>query len=245
MQIIRGNPSRLTRIPIDGASADIVEGAVVMPGVTAGTNYSVGILADAAAADSIGLMAAIHDFSVVGDSAQEDGAAAYVYGEVAEFEPGCEVAAELINDASNDVDVASATSTVITITSLEDDIDGSWFYVRAGTGIGQLQYVDASASGNFTTDTMTTTLDNTSKVLIMRRQFHQLVELNSTAVGIKSTAAAGSTPWRVLRNEFKYDGQELWIELEPEKHNGMELNGLNPVFRQILSPANTLKNPLD
>lgn len=245
MQIVRGYPSRLTRIPIDGQGADIVEGAVVVPGVTAGTNLSVAILAGSAAADAIGLMAHLHDFSVVGDSAQENGAAAYVYGQVAAFEPGCEVAAEVSNHADDDVDVASATSTVITITSLEDNIDGSWFYVRAGTGIGQLQYVDASASGNFTTDTMTTTLDSTSKVIIMRRQFHQLVELTADRAKIASTAAAGSCPWRVLRNEFKFDGQELWTELEPDKHNGLELNGKNPVFRQILSPANTLLNPLD
>ena len=245
MQIVRGNPSRLTRFPIDGASADILEGAVVMPGVTDETNRSCAILADATAADAIGLMAHLHDFSVVGDSAPEDAAAAYVYGQIAVFEPGCEVAAEMANDADNDVDVASATATVITITSLEDDIDGSWLYVRAGTGVGQLQYLDASASGTCTTDTMTTTLDSTSKVIIMRRAFHQLVELDSTATKIKSTAAAGSTPWRVLRNEFKCDGQEIWTELEPQKHSGINLDGKNPVFRQILSPANTLLNPLD
>lgn len=245
MQIIHNKPSRLERFPLDGNGSDIVAGAVVMPGVTDEQDRSCAIVASGAGADSIGILQSLHDFSVVGDSNPEDGAQDYIYGEIEPFLPGCLVAAELANDADNDVDVASATSTVITISSLEDDIDGSWFYVRAGTGIGQLQYVDASASGSFTTDTMTTTLDNTSKLIILRRRFHQLVEINTAGDKIKSTAAAGSLPWRVIDLQFKYDGLEDWTRLEPNKHNGLELNGLNPVFRLILSPANTLYSPID
>lgn len=245
MEIIRTAPSRLREWPVDGNGSDIQPGAVLMPGVTADNNISSLILATSGAADAVGILAELHDFSVSGDSIPDTGAG-YVLRGVREFLPGCEVAAELADDASNDVDVASATSTVLTITSLEDNIDGSWVYVRAGTGVGQLVYCTASASGSITAKSaMATTLDNTSKVLILRRMFHQLVELDSTGTKIKSTAAAGALPWRVIGQQFKMAGQENWVDLDPTKHHNLQLNGKSPVFRLILSPANTLKNPLD
>ena len=245
MEIIRNRPSRNQQLPIDGAGIDIVEGAVIMPGVTDDQDRSVFIVASSAAADAFGLMANLHDFSAVGDSTPENGAA-YVLQGVTPFLPGCEVAAEMANDADNDVDVASATTAVITITSLEDDIDGCWFYVRAGTGIGQLSYIEASAAGTFTVKSaLTTTLDSTSKLLIMRPVGWQLVELNTAADKIKSTAAAGNLPWRVLENQFKYAGQEIWTRLDPTKHHNLQLNGTAPVFRQILVPVNTFHNPTD
>lgn len=252
MIIVRGSPARLMTVEVDGNGSAISEGAVVMPGVTDETDRSVAIVASGAAADAIGLLAEAKAAAAANDPDPEAGtkfeAAQF---DVIPFLPGCEVAAELANDADNDVDVASATATVITITSLEDDIDGSWVYVRAGTGVGQLGYIVASASGNFTLKNATglTTLDSTSKVLILRRKFHQLVELNGTtnaATKIGSTAAAGSLPWRVLRNEFKRAGTERWVQLDPTKHHGLTgLNSQSVVFRQILSPANTLFSPLD
>lgn len=245
MKVIHNSPSRLIQVPIDGNGSDIQDGALVMPGVTDETDRSVFILATGAAADALGVLSELHDTSVSGD-ADPDAGTTYPLRYVDAILPGDDVAAELADDASNDVDVASATSTVITITSLEDDIDGSWVYVRAGTGVGQLGYIKASASGSFTLKSaMTTTLDNTSKVLILRRVAHQLVELDSTGTKIKSTAAAGSLPWRVVRQEFRYDGQENWERLDPTKHHNLQLNGLNPKFRLILAPADTFYNPLD
>lgn len=252
MIIVRGRPSRLLRLEVDGASTDIPAGAVLMPGVTDETNRSSAIIASGGAADAIGI---IMDGHTANATYNHDPDAGTVFSasqhDVAPFYPGCEVAAEMADDADNDVDVASATSTVLTISSLEDDIDGSWVYVRAGTGVGQLGYLKASASGSATLKNATglTTLDSTSKVLILRRKFHQLVELNGTtlpATKIASTAAAGQLPWRVLRNEFKYNGQEGWIQLDPTVHHGLTgLNSRGVVFRQILSPADTFFNPLD
>ena len=252
MIIVRGRPARLMLVEIDGATAAISEGAVVMPGVTDETNRSSAIIASGAAADAIGILAKAKPAAAASDHDPDAGTIfSAAQFDVAPFMPGCEVAAELANDADNDVDVASATSTVITITSLEDDIDGSWVYVRAGTGVGQLGYITASASGNFTLKNATglTTLDSTSKVLILRRKFHLTCELNATtapATKIASTAAAGSLPWRVLRNEFKRNGQEYWRQLDPTAHHGLTgLNNQNVIFRQLLSPADTLLNPLD
>lgn len=252
MIIVRGRPARLMTVEVDGDGSAITEGAVLMPGVTDENNRSVAIIASGAAADAIGLLAETKAAAAANDPDPDAGTKfSAAQFDVIPFLPGCEVAAEMANDADNDVDVASATATVITITSLEDDIDGSWVYVRAGTGIGQLGYITASASGNFTLKNSTglTTLDSTSKVLILRRKFHQLVELNGTtsaATKLASTAAAGSLPWRVLRSEIKRNGQEYWAQLDPTKHHGLTgLNSAGVVLRQILSPADTLFNPLD
>lgn len=245
MEIIRNSPSRIRFVPIDGNGSDINEGAVVMPGVTDDQDRSVFIVASGAGADALGVLASIHDFSVTGDSTPELGDADILVG-VHEFEPGCEVAALMADDADNDVDVASATTTVITITSVEDDIDGAWVYVRAGTGIGQLGYCTASASGTLTLKSaLTTTLDSTSKLLIMRPAAWQLVEINTAADKIKSTAAAGSLPWRVIENQYRFQGSETWERLNPTKHHNKQLNGLAPQFRQILSPTDTFKNPIN
>lgn len=252
MIIVRGAPSRVMLVEVDGAGSAIQEGAVLMPGVTntdsGAKNISVAILATSAGADAIGLLAEAKDAGAAGDPDPDAGtvfeAAQYP---VIPFLPGCEVGAQLVNDASNDIDVASATSTVITVTSLEDDIDGSWIYVRAGTGVGQLFYASASASGTITVKSAaTTTLDSSSKLIVLRRKFHQLVELDSTATGIKTTAAAGNLPWRVLRNEMQRSGDEGWLQLDPTKHHNLQSLDTNGVkFRQILSPANTLLNPID
>lgn len=262
MIILRGHPSRGIYFPVDGALTDIQEGAVVMPGVTDETDRSVAIIASGAAADAIGLLSELHDALATTDADPEGGTIAQTEEAggrgtggsarlILPFLPGCQVAAEMANDADNDVDVASATSTVLTITNLEDDIEGSWIYVRAGTGVGQLAYATASASGSITIKNATglTTLDNTSKVLIMRRRFHQTCALNGTtnpATRIASSAAAGSLPWRVIHNEFRRPGYEGWIMLDPKVHHG--LTGLNVTgfaLRQILSPSDTFFNPLD
>ena len=244
MEIIRNRPSRVQYLPIDGNGSDIREGAVIMPGVTDDQDRSVFIKATSAAADAFGLLATLHDFSVVADSKPEDGLA-YVLQPVVPFLPGCEVAAEMADDADNDVDVASATSTVITVTSSEDDIDGGWIFVRAGTGEGQLGYLTASAAGTMTIKSaFTTDLTSSSKLIIMRPVAWQLVELDSNADKIKSTAAAGALKWRVLENQIRYPG-ELWTRLDPTKHHNLQFGTSHPKLRQILVPADTFHNPLD
>lgn len=246
MHIVRGQPDRILLAEIDGT---IAVGAAVMPGVTATANTTSLIVADTAAADVFGVIREAHTTGATTDHDPEAGTVfAASQCEVEPFYSGCEVAVQLINDASNDVAVASATSTVITITSLEDDIDGAWVYVRGGTGEGQLGYIVASASGSFTlkNETGLTTLDSTSLVLILRPKFHKTRELDSSAVYIKSTAAAGTNTWRGLRNEIKYDGLASWVQLDPTKHHGLTgLHNKHVLLRQIVVPVNTYWNPVD
>jgi len=241
MKVIRTIPSRVREFPIDGSGSDINEGAVVMPGVTADQDLSVLIKASGASADAVGLLAELHDFSVSGDSTPEDGAA-HVLRQVIPFLPGCEVAAEYDQDTV--LSVASYSAPTISITSIADNLDGSWVYVVSGTGIGQLGYCSASALGTLTLKSaFTTALDNTSKVVVIRRQFFALHTLNSDADKIIASLANGSLPWLCLRNEYKAAAEEGWIELDPTKHHDLQLSGRSPVFRAILSPRDTLFNP--
>lgn len=251
MIIVRGQPSRLMQMPIDGGGTDVQEGAVVMPGVTDDSNTSVVIVASGAAADAIGLLGRLHTAGAANDADPDAGLISQVKETggsarpVAPFLPGCEVAAEYDQASASLVSVASATSTVITITSSEDSIDGSWVFVVSGTGAGQLEYVKAAASGSVTVKSaMTTTLDSTSKLIILRRRLHQRQELNTAATKLKSTAAAGNLTWVILRNEIKYNGLEGWIEPDPLYHHDLQVGSSNGfAARSILSPRDTLFNP--
>lgn len=242
------SPSRgLVKVPIDGVGSDIQSGAVLTPGTvtTDSTAKTLGTFGLAAAdgADALGCLVALHDFSVVGDSDTDSGAA-HVLAEVDPFYPGCLVAAEY--DLTDTMAVASYSAPTITITSLEDNIDGSWIYVVSGTGIGQLIFLNDSASGSAGAVTSpTTALDNTSTCIKILRIGHGLLKMNATATKLGTDAAAGSWTARVLRNQFKYDGQEGWIDLDPSAHHNMQLNGLNPVFRSIVCPVNTFMGPID
>ncbi len=240
MKIVRMVPSRLKEYPVDGAGSDIQEGAVLMPGSGA-NQLSAAILATGAAADAIGILSELHDFSVSGDYDPEAGTN-YPKRQVYEFYPGCEVAAEYDQDTV--LDVASYSSPDVNITSFLATRPGGWLYVVSGTGAGQLGYIDSSSSGTATLKSgLTTDLDNTSKVLYIRELFSALHTMSSDTTKIITSVANGSLPWVCLKNQFKYDGQEGWIDMDPTQHHDLQIAGTNPVFRAIFSPRDTLKNP--
>lgn len=238
MQIVRGMPSRLHEMQIDGAGSDIVEGAAVMIGVTDETNSGCAVVASGAAANCLGVLAHLHDYSVVGDTTPEDGAIR-VTGQVALFMPGCEVAVEIDTDTQLDVATYTAGTKTIEITSLEDDIDGGWVYVTDGPGAGELQYIITSASGSIITKTaFSEALTSASDVVVLRPELHQLHTLSSNASKIVTSAAAGSLTWGTLAIEMKHDGLESWVRLDMTKHSGMTgLDDLNVKFRYIMNPA--------
>lgn len=245
MMIVRTRPTRLMDVQIYGAAADIQEGAVIIPGTTEGTDQSSGILGTGACADAIGLLQELHDYSVSGD---HDPGAGTKFGDptrkVMPFLPGCEVAAEI--DQATVLDVATVSGANHTITSIEDDIGGGWLYVVSGTGLGQLYFVKTEASDVLALKSTpgTTLVAGTSKVIVTRPKFWQKHKLSSNATKIIVSTTAGSLPWVLLKTEYKCDGEEGWLELDPTKHNALTgLNGKNPAFRYIMSPRDTLFNP--
>lgn len=231
MRQASGRDPVVIKVPIYGAGADIQQGALIMPGVTADTNIGMGILATGAAADAVGALVALHDYSVVGDSLVAG--TNWVYGEVELFDQYSPVWVEY--DQADTLAVASTSSTTVTITSLTADIDTSWLYAVSGTGIGKLAYLVSTASGSGVSKTATG-WDSTTTCIKILRVFHQLAKLNSTATKIGTDAADGSWTVCILENWFQADGIPLQL-LDPTKHDNLTLS--NPRFFAKLLVRNT------
>ncbi len=231
MRQLSGRDPVTIEVPIYGGAADIAQGALIMPGVTAGTDLGLAITASGAAADSIGALVALHDYSVVGDSSVLG--TSWVYGRVELNDQYTPFNVEY--DQSDTAAVASTAGTTVTITSLEDNIDTSWLYAVSGTGAGKLAFLTASASGSATSKTATG-WDSTTTVIKILRIFHQLAKLNTAATKIGTDAAAGSWTVCILENMFEANGYPLQ-RLDPTKHDNLTL--ANPRFYANLLVRNT------
>ncbi len=247
MIIVSGSRG-LMRFPIDGKGSDIQAGAMVMPGVTtAGSGGDDGgciVLADETAADAVGVLVALHDYSVVGDSDTYTGVA-QVWAEVDPFYPGCLVAVEY--DLTDTMAIASMQSTTqVRVTSMEDAASGAWLYVYSGTGVGQLLYVIYNDDTDlFLKSAPTTALVAADSTLVhIHPLFWKAHNIKATMDKLVTDAAAGTWYATTLRNQMKYDGQEGWIDLDPGLHHNLQLDGLHPVFRSIVSPVDTIFAPL-
>ena len=244
MKILEGRDG-LGFLPLDGNGSDIPDGVLLTPGVTAGTDLGVFIISGAAGDDVIAVKEGIHDFSEVGDSAPED-VVTHVLGRVNFLYPGTILAAEYDQSDTETADGGSS-GTTLTVTSLEDNIDSSWIYVVSGDAIGQLHYVDSSASGSCTFgSTPTTDLGTADTFIKILRRGHALIKLNTARAQIGTDAAAGSGQFRVLVNQYQAKGTNGWEDLDPTKHDG--LTGLNtrfPRFRSLMVPENSWFTPND
>ena len=111
-------------------------------------------------------------------------------------------------------------------------------------GIGQLGYVVSTASGTITLKSaFTTVLDSSSRIIWIRERFAALHTLSSDTTKIITSAANGTLPWVSLRSEYKFRGEEGWLELDPTLHHDQQLDGKSAIFQDIFSPRDTLKNP--
>jgi len=249
MLIVAPSNRGLIKVPIDGAGSDIQSGAMVMQGVTeAGStadNYGCAVLADETAVDALGVLVALHDYSAVGDSETYSGTS-HVMAEIDPFSPGCVVAIEY--DLTDTMAVATVTGTTqITITSIEDHLSGGWLYAYSGTGIGQLAFIKYDDATDLWLKSALTTLWVAADTTLVKIPplFHPLHNLIANMTKFGTDAAAGTFRARIISNQFKYDGQEGWIDLDPGLHHNMQLNGLHPVFRSLVIPTNTFFSPVD
>lgn len=231
MRAITGNEPVTIEIPILNTVA-LVDGALIMPGVTADTDLGLAILATGAAADAIGFLKGA---LAVADTAAINGTA-WNYKKV-ELIDRYEIV-EVEYDQSDTMAVASTSGTTVTVTSLEDNIDGSWLY---STVTKTLFFLTASASGSATTKTASgwTSADTLIKIL---RPFHQLAKLNSAGTKIGTDAAAGSWTICILENWFE-DVDRGPVRLDPTKHNGITLS--SPRFWTKLLVRNTAGHTID
>lgn len=206
---LTGSKIIVKKYPLYGAAADIIEGAALIRGATAGTDSGFGVVATGALLDIIGVLAALHDYSVVGDSANTG--LTYVYGSVV-INPHGVFRADY--DSTDTMAVASTATTTVTVTSLEDNIDGGWLLGNDG----QVQYLTASASGSATSKSSSgwTSANTLLKILPL---FHQLIKINTAADKLGTDAAAGSGRAAIVDNWIRASGVPLQ-RLDPTKHSG-------------------------
>lgn len=126
--------------------------------------------------------------------------------------------------AANDINVTSSTSTILTHSSGDDNLDGSWIYINSGTGAGQLRYVKAANATTKTVNTaFTTTPDSNSDFIIIRNQGRPTggQDLDGTLTLLKSAVSA-TGQMLILKNWIQGPGGTE--ELDVTKH---ELDNLN------------------
>lgn len=211
------------QVPFTGLGAVIADGALVMAGVTAETDLGLAIPVPAgnAGVDTIGILKGA---SVVANDSVPAGTT-YNFKEV-ELIDSTELLEFEYGMASGDVlAVTSTSTTTVTITSLEDNIDNSWLYAVSGTGAGLLAFVVTSASGSCVTKTATG-WDSTTKVIKILRFGHKVVALNA-ASQIDSNAAAGTFTCFIFENYIDAPAAGISKQLlDPTKHDNINLGTL-------------------
>lgn len=267
-QVVRELPHNYFTIPFSGAGANVPKGTPVIPGATGGTNFGVGIpgTATTGATRVVGLLLDNHIFS--GTNSSGDATTATLvnwfagYGgktdltapshKVAPLSPMVAVQMDYAGVSSGTsatgVAVASATSTVLTITSTEANLDGGFAYVYGGTGIGQLAFVKSSTTGAWTVSSaMGTACDSTSTLLKILPFFYEtptfLVNSTTQPLVVDSIAAAGSGRAVMIGSYIVRNGA---IDiLDPKAfHNTTGLNSLSSLrFYSIMAFQNTIFAP--
>lgn len=223
MKIVNYSPDLRYNLPIYGAGLDIPKGALLMRGATPATDNGALILATSAAADSIGILGELHDYSVTGDSLVAG--TNFVTHPVEPLTPWRIVRIDYSLASSDLITCTEAVnSTTMTVASLEDNIDTAFVYVAAGLGIGQTNYLTASASGSCTLKAaFGTSLDTTSMFVKILPRFHPLAVLTSDGTKLSSTDAVGTWTVCIIDNYIlRVNGQQ---QLDPTKHSA--LTGLN------------------
>jgi len=215
-------------LPIYGAAGDIVAGAFLTIGSTAGTDFGALKLMTGTSAvpDCMGRLTKMLDYSVDGETLQAG--TAFVTKPVMLVHPFRVHRVEFnLTAASAIVCTQAVSTTTMTVTSLEDNIDASFLYVISGTGAGQTNYLTAAASGSCTLKAaFGTSLDTTSYFIKILRRFHGLVSLSTDGTKLASQAAAGAITARIM---------DLWIQ------RGARMDRLNPTKHAALTGLDGVK----
>jgi len=237
---LHGHSEIVRDYPVFGSAANIGEGAVVIRGATPGTDQPFAILGTGALTDVIGVIKETHTNSVAGDDSNTTGT--NFTERMILINPFAVYRIEY--DQTDTMAVASTSGTTVTITSLEDNIDGGYLYAVGGTGIGRLAFIVTSADGSCTTKE-TTGWDSTTTVIKILPLWHQLVKINAAATMLGTDAAAGTGTVTILQNYIEADSISL-TRLSPVTHSG--LTGLSTrnlkLFADIIF-RNHVLNTLD
>lgn len=214
MRLVKYGPDNVTNLPVGGGA--IVLGAAVTRGATPGSNNGMLIKASGASAipDIIGIL---RQELASGDASLIAGTK-FTTRPVQIVVPGRIVRIQY-SLATADLVVATqaVSTTTITLTSLEDDIDAAFLYVDEGTGAGQTNYLTASGAGSATLKAaFGTNLDTTSYIAKILPRFHQKAILNSDGTMLASQAAVGAVNVMVVDSFIERNGR--FESLDPTKH---------------------------
>lgn len=194
-------------LPIWGNAADVAQGAFVKRGATPGSNNGAleGVSGDGAHPDVIGRLLKMLDYSEDGETLING--TAFVTKPVLLAHPFRIHRIEY--DLTSVITCSQAVSTTtMTVTSLEDNIDAAFFYVAQGLGAGQTNFLTASASGSCTLKAaFGTSLDTTSKFVKVLPRFHPLIELTTDGTKLGSGANAPSQPAIVIDTYIERNGR--------------------------------------
>lgn len=234
-------------LPVYGTAADIPADSFLKRGATPATDNGMLIPHNGtgAAADLVGILEVLHDFSVVGETLMNGTAFVTQPVELLDCPPIITIEFDLT--AANAIACTQAVSTTtMTVTSLEDNIDSAFIYVVSGTGAGQTNYLTASASGSATLKAaFATSLDTTSKFIKILPRFHKLLSLNSAGTKLASQDAAGSLTGTII--DIRLQRSESIDQMDPTKHSA--LTGLHNVkdlrFEADIVLFDGLLNPVD
>lgn len=234
MRVVKYGNDLTTKLPVTGGGSAMVAGALLKPGPTPGTNNGILILGSAnttASPDAIGILRQAHatadDTTLTGTLFTTKPVQLIVPGRILRLQ----------YDPATVITVTQAVSTTtITLTNLEDDIDGSFLYVSAGTGAGQTNYLTASAAGSATLKAaFTTSLDTTSRLIKILNRFHPLVGLSSDGTKLGSYDVVGVHTVMIIDTFIVRNGDE--VQMDPTKHAA--LTGLN-ALRSISFEADVM-----
>ncbi len=233
------------RLPIFGSGSDILLNAFVKRGPTPATDNGELIKASGTGAspDIIGRLAELHDFSVTGDTLIDG--TNFVTHPVHIAHPFRIFRLEY--DLSSLISATQAvTTTTMTISSLEDNIDAAFWYVVSGSGLGQTNYSVASATGNTTLKAaFGTNLSTSSRLIKILPRFHQIISLNSDGTMIASQAAAGAIKGMVIDTHIKRNGSIS--QMDPTTHAALtSLNNARSVkFYADVAIRDTIPHSVD
>ena len=140
-------------------------------------------------------------------------------------------------DQADTMAVASSSTTTITVTSLEDDIDTGWIFMVTAAVSGNdanLRQLTASASGSATMDAALTGGNETSGTAIkILPTHHRTTDLNAAGTALGTNAAIGSgVSLGVLENYVIDDGLSFQ-PLRNSKHRGLDLTGNARFFADV------------
>lgn len=227
MRILKYDPDLELNLPVYGASADISKGALMKVGATPATDNGMLIKGTGFSAnpDIVGILRELHDYSVTGDTLING--TVFVTRAIQLIAPVRVIRAKYSLETTDMIVCTQAVSTTtMTVTNLEDNIDAAFLYVDEGTGLGQTNYLTASASGSCTLKAaFGTDLSTDSYFVKILPRFHDILGLTADGTKLASQAAAGAVKGMVLDTWIRRNG--TMAQMDPTKHAA--LTGLNSV----------------